>query len=96
MASDWYVRIDGSERGPVSSDTLTNLAREGKIVPDTQVKKGASGTWVSASRVKGLLVSQAAMPMPAGDTAHVTPPVPPGGAANGLNWVWMCRPVRVL
>jgi hypothetical protein len=55
MSSDWYIRgIDGAERGPISSEKLEHLALEARITPETPLKKGASGSWGPAGRVKGL------------------------------------------
>jgi hypothetical protein len=76
MATDWYVRVGEVERGPVSSEALKHLALEGRVTPDTPIRKGDSGNWVPASRVKGLFPSSAASvtahPMP----AAAPPPVP--------------------
>ena len=57
MAQDWFYQIMGTECGPLSSFELKQLAQIGKISPDTLVKKGASGNWVLADKVKGLLSS---------------------------------------
>ena len=54
MATEWYVRTSNAERGPISSDTLKHLALEGKVTPQTPLRKGATGAWISASHVKGL------------------------------------------
>ena len=55
MANDWFVKIDNKvESGPISSDTLKQLAQQGKIKRDTPLKKGASGNWISAGSIKGL------------------------------------------
>jgi hypothetical protein len=54
MTSEWFVRINNVERGPISSETLKHLAMDGKVMPKTPIRKGASGDWVPAGRVKGL------------------------------------------
>ncbi len=54
MASEWYVRIGKTEHGPLSSERLVQLTREGKITPETPVRKGPSSGWAAASAVKGL------------------------------------------
>ena len=55
MADDWFVKIDNKvESGPISSDTLKQLALEGRIKPDTPLKKGPSGNWIAAGSIKGL------------------------------------------
>ncbi len=53
MAAEWYFRVMGSEFGPVSAAELVEQAANGKIRPDTEVRKG-EGTWIPASRVAGL------------------------------------------
>ena len=70
MAADWYVRVGNAERGPILSDRLKQLAVEGKLTPDTLVKKGPSGNWVSANQVKGLFGTIAVSKA----TAQVLPP----------------------
>ena len=43
MADDWFIRINNADSGPTSSGTLKQLALDGKITPDTLLKKGSSG-----------------------------------------------------
>jgi len=45
--------VMGAEFGPVSATELVEQAADGKISPDTEVRKG-EGAWVPASRVAGL------------------------------------------
>lgn len=54
MASQWYYKVMGEERGPVSASELRRLAREGGINEDTFVRKGLEHDWVLAERIKGL------------------------------------------
>ena len=54
MANDWYVKINNVEHGPLTSERLKQLAQQGKVTPDTPIRQGASGNWISASAVKGL------------------------------------------
>ena len=54
MKANFYYRIMGETRGPVSGDELRRLAREGKdIQPDTFVRRGAE-EWMTADRIVGL------------------------------------------
>ena len=53
MAAEWYFRVMGAEFGPVSATELVEQAADGKIRPDTEVRKG-EGAWIPASRVAGL------------------------------------------
>ena len=65
MAAEWYFRVVGTEFGPVSPTELVERAADGKIRPDTEVRKG-EGAWVPASKVAGLFdrASQARVVMP--------------------------------
>ena len=73
MTSDWYVRVGGVERGPISSEALKRLAMEGKVRPETSVKKGAAGDWLPASRVTGLFASATGPVVPKSPPALVSP-----------------------
>ena len=53
MAAEWYYKVRDIEYGPVSVSDMVQHVAEGRIMPDTQVKKG-DGPWVSASKVAGL------------------------------------------
>lgn len=53
MAAEWYFRVMGTEFGPLSANELVERAADGKIRPDTEVRKG-EGAWGPASRVAGL------------------------------------------
>ncbi len=54
MATQWYCKIAGYERGPLSAQALKSMADKGRLQPDTLVRQGPEGSWVPASRVKGL------------------------------------------
>ena len=53
MAAEWQYKVRGNVFGPVSVAELVQHAAEGRIVPDTEVRKG-DGPWVPASKVSGL------------------------------------------
>lgn len=57
MANEWYVQHGGKQYGPLTSGNLKKLATERKITPSTQVRLGAAGNWVPASRVQGLFAA---------------------------------------
>ena len=54
MSMDWYHRVDGVEYGPESAATLRDYAKSGLLSRTHDVRKGSTGDWVPASRVKGL------------------------------------------
>jgi hypothetical protein len=76
--AEWYVRVGDTEHGPISSETLKQLALQGKVTPDSLVKKGTSGSWVLASAVKGLFATTAtnATPPPILPTSRPSQAVP--------------------
>ena len=73
MASDWFIRINNVEHGPLSSERLKQLAQEGKVTPETPIRKGASGSWALASAVKGLHFSSAISAAPPAVTPRTRP-----------------------
>jgi hypothetical protein len=54
MATHWYCKISGAERGPLTSQQLKAMAVHGRLQPSDEVRQGDTGNWVPASRVKGL------------------------------------------
>lgn len=50
----WFYQIQGQEKGPVCPAVLLALAGQGKVGPDTLVRKGEVGRWVPAARISGL------------------------------------------
>jgi predicted nucleic acid-binding Zn ribbon protein len=76
MSNDWFVKLDGkTESGPFTSDRLKQLALEGRVTPDTPVKKGQAGTWHLANDVHGLLTT---------GNSHSSPPSPPRAVPPAL------------
>ena len=68
----WYVRKGSKEHGPFASRQLKKLAAEGKIKPDTPLRRGEDGAWVRAAKVKGLFAdAPAAQPA---EPAQAPPP----------------------
>jgi len=52
--SEWFYRVMSDEIGPVTGSQLKQLAKDGTIEPDTHVRKGREGSWVTADHVQGL------------------------------------------
>jgi hypothetical protein len=52
-----YTKVMGETQGPFTSIELKQLARSGKLLPDSFVRSGTTGDWVSADRVRGLSFS---------------------------------------
>jgi len=88
MANDWYVRMNGAEQGPLTSERLKQLATLGKINQSTPLKKGAAGNWVTASAVKGLFTiavssSESTTPSAPSHSGSVQSVSPPPILTNG-------------
>ncbi len=64
MASQWYLNDSGQEVGPLSSSELRRLARDGRIRPDSWVRRVGEGGWIAASRVKNLFEAPGHLPPP--------------------------------
>jgi len=56
--TEWYIRIDGEEIGPMDAKRLKNLADTGRISRATLIRTGNNDRWVSAANVKGLFVGE--------------------------------------
>jgi S1-C subfamily serine protease len=68
MAADWYYRSGNREIGPLSLRDLTLIARQGRIISETEVRHGRAGAWVAASRIPGLIAGVA------GTAGNANPP----------------------
>ena len=74
MTAEWYYGEGKEQKGPVTQEQLTELARKGVLTPQSLVwKEGLSG-WVKASTVAGLFPSQTSAPVP-----PAMPPLPASG-----------------
>lgn len=54
VANDWYYKLMGEEIGPLTSTELRQHALDGRVTPDTHIRRGESDRWVGADSVKGL------------------------------------------
>lgn len=80
MPGDWYYQIMGEVIGPLTADELRIHALKRRcIYPDTLVRKGVEGQWVSADRVRGLhYTEQPPPPLPdSPQPAQSTPALQP-------------------
>jgi len=55
MSVKWYYSNGDNVFGPVSAAEMRKAAADGNVNAKTVVRRGESGPWVAASRVKGLL-----------------------------------------
>jgi hypothetical protein len=54
VAGQWYCEIDGEELGPLSAQQLRKMVVLHNITPSSRIRKGTTGEWITASRVRGL------------------------------------------
>ncbi len=72
MPNEWYYRQEGKVEGPFSPGELREKARAGEITPEASIRRGASGPWVPATKVQGLLTAPRQQPVSGAPSA---PPV---------------------
>lgn len=76
----WYVNLDARQIGPMTFSRLRQMARQGTLAAETQVRKGESGKWIDAGSVDGVFFST---PNPSSTTIAQASqkPEPPGKLA---------------
>ena len=51
MSDQYYYRVIGQDFGPVTRSALQLLIRGGQLGSDTEIRRGADGEWMAASRL---------------------------------------------
>jgi len=54
MSKEWYAKVMGKKVGPMTGGQLKQLAVQQRLTPEDLIRKGESGSWTPANRVKGL------------------------------------------
>ena len=54
MVTQWYVTIEGEQKGPLTDSEIRRWVDDGRIVRETFVRIGADGEWQPASDCNGL------------------------------------------
>ena len=62
----FFTKIMGEIQGPFTPAQIRTLAKTGRLLPDSHIRKGANGNWTTADRIKGLSFASTA-------TAHTSP-----------------------
>ena len=52
--NEFYVKVMGDIQGPMSNTQVKQLATTGRLFPDSHVKRGANGNWMTADRIQGI------------------------------------------
>ena len=83
MAEDWFVKIEGKEKGPITGQQLRVAVAKGKVLAEHLIRRGTDGPWVPAGRVKGLFPEQPSgdAKKAAGQAKPAKPPAKPGPLA---------------
>lgn len=58
MAGEFFIHHDGENSGPYSPSELKEMSRDGRVLPEDLIRKGANGKSVRAKNVKGLFAAQ--------------------------------------
>jgi len=72
MTAEWFYAHNGQMAGPLTADQLRQDALAGRVTGTDHVRRGANGTWVPASRVKGLFDPAPPAPTPPPPTAPIS------------------------
>src|SRR5438552_4847827 len=73
MAEEWIVRVQGKEYGPADIDTLLEWKKEGRLLPENEVRTVDTDLWSTAAAIPGLFdVGTFAAPSP---QAQIVPPL---------------------
>jgi len=65
MQQEWYFKINNNiEVGPLDNESFSSYIQEGRVTPDTPVKKGDNKQWTPAKMIDGLFTDQKAQDTP--------------------------------
>ncbi|GAA5080674.1 DUF4339 domain-containing protein [[Roseibacterium] beibuensis] len=48
LDGQWFMRVDGRDYGPYTGHQLKAFAEDGRLEPDTEIRREASAEWVAA------------------------------------------------
>lgn len=51
MSEQWMVRVEGREYGPVDEDELRDWRKEGRLIPQNEVRRAGDEQWMSAGEL---------------------------------------------
>ncbi|MGH8093974.1 MAG: DUF4339 domain-containing protein [Chthoniobacterales bacterium] len=65
QADAWVVRVQGKEYGPVDLDELREWKREGRLIPENEVREPGSDRWILAGELPEIFADEVAtLPLP--------------------------------
>jgi hypothetical protein len=51
VGEEWIVRVEGQEYGPVDIDALREWRREGRLIPENELRRAGDERWISAGEL---------------------------------------------
>jgi uncharacterized RDD family membrane protein YckC len=75
---EWFVTLEGDERGPFAPAQVKAMVEAGQIGPMTPIRRGGMARAVAAAQVKGLLPAEMVANSGVGGPASVSGPQRPG------------------
>ncbi|MEI8372682.1 MAG: DUF4339 domain-containing protein, partial [Planctomycetota bacterium] len=90
MSVQWFVKTQAGQAGPFSSQQLKQLVVDGKVKPETGVRRETDEKWFLAKQFKGMFDQPSAPPQVA--AAKKLPPVktPHQVKVSGTNGTVAC------
>src|ERR1700674_5089766 len=74
MPDEWFVRVQGKEYGPVSTETLREWKDEGRLIRENELRRADEERWIAAGEFPEIF----------GEAE--TPPSPPEPTARAKTW----------
>lgn len=59
MPEQWMVRVEGREYGPVDEEELRDWRKEGRLIPQNEVRRVGDEHWISAGELVEIFVDEA-------------------------------------
>ena len=73
MSDEWFVRVQGKEYGPVSTETLREWKGEGRLIRENELRRADEERWIAAGQFPEIF-------------SEAEPPPPPAPSARPRNW----------
>lgn len=67
---EWFLVQNDKPYGPIDSATLKELAKQGKIGPESAVRRGEDGDWIKCGNLKGLFTNLSSAQQPTTTTTR--------------------------
>ena len=80
MPTSWFCKINGNERGPLSSSQLKDWAQRGLLTSETPVRRDSETNWTTAAKVSGLLSDKPGKLPPLREDSSLQSPLAEGPA----------------